>query len=221
MYVIVIGGGKVGYYLTKTLAREDHEVLLLEKDPRRAAVLRESLGDLVLLGDGCEVRTQEDAGMERADVVAAVTGDDEDNLVIAQIAKHRFQVPRAVARINNPRNQDTFKAVGIDTTVSATEIIYHMIEQQVPSGDMIPLALLKGSNIEIVEVELASRSPLIGRTLKEFTFPTDTLVIGVMREGVPTLPHPDAQFRLGDTVIALVSAVNEPVLRDLLHPQTV
>lgn len=221
MYVIVIGGGKVGYYLTKTLARENHEVLLLEKDPRRAAEIRETLGDLVVLGDGCEVRTQEEAGMERADVVAAVTGDDEDNLVIAQIAKHRFQVPRSVGRINNPKNQEVFKALGIDSTVSATEIIYHMIEQQIPSGDLIPLALLKNSSIEIVEVELASRSPLIGQSLKQIQLPGDTLVIGLVRNGNPCLPDADEPFKTGDTIIALVSAINEPALQELLHPEMV
>jgi len=221
MYVIVIGGGKVGYYLTKTLCRESHEVLLLEKDPRRAAEVRETLGDVVLLGDGCEVRTQEEAGMERADVVAAVTGDDEDNMVIAQIAKHRFQVPRAVAIINNPKNQEVFRTLGIDTTVSATEIIYHMIEQQIPSGDVIPLALLKGSNIEIVEVELSSRSPVIGQNLKDLALPPDTLVISIVRAGVPALPNPEEPFRIGDTVIALVDASQEPALRDILSPQTV
>jgi trk system potassium uptake protein TrkA len=218
MYVIVIGGGKVGYYLTKTLARENHEVLLLEKDPRRAGEIRESLGDLVMLGDGCEVRTQEDAGMERADVVAAVTGDDEDNLVIAQIAKHRFQVPRSVARINNPKNQEVFKALGIDTTVSATEIIYHMIEQQIPSGDLIPMGLLKNSNIEIVEVELANRSAVVGRTLRQIDLPGNTLVIGVVRNGVPTIPNPDETFSAGDMIIAMVSAPDEPALQELLHP---
>jgi trk system potassium uptake protein TrkA len=220
MYVIVIGGGKVGYYLTKTLAREHHEVLLLEKDPKRANVLQETLGDLVVQGDGCEVRTQEEAGMGRADVVAAVTGDDEDNLVVAQIAKRRFEVPRSVARINDPKNQAVFKALGIDTTVSATEIIYHMIEQQIPSGDVIPLAILRGSNIEIVEVELASRSPLVGRTLKQLPLPDETLVISVVRNGTPSLPNADEPFRAGDTVIALVGAVNETALRNLLCPQT-
>lgn len=221
MYVIVIGGGKVGYYLTKTLAREKHEVLLLEKDPKRAAVLQETLGDLVLQGDGCEVRTQEEAGMERADVVAAVTGDDEDNLVIAQIAKRRFQVPRAVTRINDPKNQGVFKALGIDTTVSATEIIYHMIEQQIPSGDVVPLALLRDSNIEILEVELAARSPWVGRTLKQLPLPEETLVICVVRNGSPSLPSADEKFQAGDTVIALVGAAHETALRNLLSPQTV
>lgn len=221
MYVIVIGGGKVGYYLTRTLAREEHEVILLEKDARRVAELREGLGDLVIQGDGCEVRTQEEAGMARADVVAAVTGDDEDNLVIAQIAKHRFHVPRAVARINNPKNQEVFRMLGIDTTVSATEIIYHMIEQQIPSGDLIPLALLKNSDIEIVEVELAARSPLIGRTLIDVTLPHDTLIIGVIRESRPRLPSPDDPFHLGDTVIALVAAESEPALREMLQPEAI
>lgn len=221
MYVIVIGGGKVGYYLTKTLSREKQEVVLLEKDARRAAELREDLGDLVLVGDGCEVRTQEEAGMARADVVASVTGDDEDNLVIAQIAKARFKVPRAVTRINNPKNQALFRTLGIDTTVSATEIIYHMIEQQIPSGDIVPLALLSDSDIEIVEVELSSRSPMVGQTLKALDMPPETLVIGVLRDGQPSLPNPDEPFQVGDTVIALVREASEAPLRALLGPQAV
>ena len=218
MYVIVIGGGHVGYYLTKTLAQENHEVALLEKDSRRAAELRETLGDLVILGDGCEVRIQEEAGMERADVVAAVTGDDEDNLVVAQIAKHRFKVPRAVARINDPKNQEVFRELGIDTTVSATEIIYHMIEQQIPSGDMIPLALLKGSNIEIVEVELTRGSLMIGKTLKEITLPPESLIICVIRNSQPAIPTPDTPFEIGDVVIALVTEENEPAFREIIQP---
>jgi trk system potassium uptake protein len=221
MYVIVVGGGKVGHYLTRTLAREGHEVILVEKDPRRLAHLQEDLGDVVVLGDGCEVRTQDELGMGRADVVAAVTGDDEDNLVIAQIAKHRFGVPRAVARINNPKNQELYRDLGIDTTVSATEIIYHLIEQQIPTGDVHPLAVLKNSNIEIVEVELDKRSPIVGKSLGHLKLPGETLFISLVRAGHPAIPSPDTVFEAGDTVIALVTDDNEPALRDMLSAESV
>ena len=216
MYVIVVGGGKVGHYLTRTLAREGHEVVLVEKDSSRVAHLHEDLGDMVVQGDGCEVRTQEELGMGRADVVAAVTGDDEDNLVIAQIAKHRFRVPRAVARINNPKNQELYRDLGIDSTVSATEIIYHLIEQQIPTGDVHPLAVLKNSRIEIVEVELDERSPIAGRALRDLNLPGETLFISLVRDGHPSIPSQDTVFAAGDTVIALVDEGDEPALRDIL-----
>jgi trk system potassium uptake protein TrkA len=219
MYVIVVGGGKVGHYLTRTLAREGHEVVLVEKDPRRVAHLEEDLGDLVVLGDGCEVRTQEELGMGRADVVAAVTGDDEDNLVVCQIARHRFRVPRAVSRINNPKNQEVYRELGINTTVSATEIIYHLIEQQIPTGDVHPLAVLKNSSIEIVEVDLDKRSPVVGKALSQLSLPGETLFISVVRGGRPSIPTADTVFQEGDTVIALVQEADEPALSELLSPQ--
>ncbi|MFQ5880434.1 MAG: potassium channel family protein, partial [Dehalococcoidia bacterium] len=123
MYIIVVGGGKVGYYLAKELVEDGHEVLAIEKDSAKCAAIAEELGDIVLRGDGCEVRVLEQAGMGRADMVIAVTGDDEDNLVVCQVAKHRFGVGRTIARINNPKNELIFKKLGIPTTVSATAAI--------------------------------------------------------------------------------------------------
>ena len=131
MYVIVVGGGKVGYYLTKQLLSEGHEVLLLEKDRRRQAALAEQMGEVVVQGDGCEVRIMSEAGFGRADVIVAVTGDDEDNLVICQMAKRKFQTPRTVARVNDPDNLMLFEKLGIDTTVSSTQIIFNLLDQQI------------------------------------------------------------------------------------------
>src|SRR5262249_24890092 len=128
MYILIGGGGQVGYYLTKGLLQQGHEVLLLEKDSHRLDTLREELGTSVTQGDACEARVLNDVGADRADLVIAVTGDDEDNLVICQMAKKRFKVPRTISRVNNPRNDDLFVKLGIDVTVSPTRTILHMIE---------------------------------------------------------------------------------------------
>ena len=117
MYIIVVGGGKVGYYLAKTLVNEGYELLLIEKNPRKVATYRERFGEVVIEGDGAEMTTLEEAGVNRADVVIAVTGDDEDNLVICQTAKKLFNVPRTIARVNNPKNEEIFRRLGIDVTV--------------------------------------------------------------------------------------------------------
>src|SRR5262245_1133608 len=128
MYAIIIGGGKVGFYLAKHMLEDGHEVLVIERDAAKCAGIAEELGDIVLKGDGCEAVTLASAGMGRADLCVAVTGDDEDNLVACQVAKTKFEVPRTIARINNPKNELIFRQLGIDTTVSATSVILAQIE---------------------------------------------------------------------------------------------
>ena len=133
MYVIVVGGGKVGYYLSKHLLDRGYEVTLIEKDPRRAEVLNSTLGEIVMVGDGDEMAFLATTGMERADVVVAVTGDDEDNLVTCQLAKRKFNVPKTVARVNNPANVRIFKTLGVDVALSATEVLLDLIESELPT----------------------------------------------------------------------------------------
>src|SRR2546426_6727036 len=143
MYAIVVGGGKVGYYLAKEMLDTDHEVLVIEKDGAKCERIAQELGDIVYKGDGCEAATMEATGFGRADMVIAVTGDDEDNLVSCQVAKVKFNVPRTIARINNPKNEEIFKHLGIDATVSATSAILAQIEQELPTHRLIPLLHLK------------------------------------------------------------------------------
>lgn len=214
MYVIVAGGGKIGHYLSRALIDAGHEVLLVEKERARANYLAEELGEAVALGDACEVRTMREIGMERADVVAAVTGDDEDNLVICQMAKLRFSVPRAIARVNNPENVDIFHKLGIDTTVSSTKIIFNLIEQQIETNEVIPLAPLQRGNIEIVEIDLGPDSPVLGKRIPQVALPEGALIISIVREGHAILPNIDVEFKQGDSVIALVAADKEPQLRN-------
>ena len=213
MYVIVVGGGKVGYYLTKQLLTEDHEVLLLEKDRRRQAMLSEQLGEVVVQGDGCEVRIMAEAGFGRADVIVAVTGDDEDNLVICQMAKKKFQAPRTVARVNDPANVSLFQKLGIDTTVSSTQIIFNLLEQQIEPGEIIPLGALRNGNIEVVAINVSERSPVLNRNVRDLPLPGNALIISVVRAENALLPQGDIRFEADDTVIAMVVADEEPQLR--------
>jgi trk system potassium uptake protein TrkA len=215
MYVIVVGGGNVGYYLAKTLAAARHEVLLLEKDRARYRTISEELGELVMQGDGCQADQQLEAGFGRADAVVAVTGSDDDNLVVCQMAKMEFNVPRTISRVNDPRNGPLFKKLGIDATVSSTKIIYNLLEQEVGGGEVIPLAALNRGNIEIVEAEIGPDSIVAGREVREIQLPPDALIISIVRDGHAIIPGADTRISAGDSVITLVNADYEPRLRDV------
>src|SRR5579885_961414 len=171
MYIIVGGGGDVGYYLTKTLLSQGHEVLLLEKNSSRVATLSEELGPAIIRGDACEARTLDEVGANRADVVIAVTGDDEDNLVICQVAKKRYKVGRTIARLNNPKHEAIFQKLGIDIMVSPTKAILSLIEAEIPSSRFVPLMTLKNAGLEIVEVRIPAESLVVGKTLGSVSLP--------------------------------------------------
>src|SRR5437588_2342695 len=165
MYIIIGGGGDVGYYLTKSLLSQGHEVLLLEKGSARYQTLSEELGQSVVRGDACEARTMEEAGVRRADVVIAVTGEDEDNLVICQMAKKRFNVTRTIARLNNPKHELLFQKLGIDVTVSPTKAILSLIESELPGPHFVLLLTLKKAGLDIVEMTIPALSPVAGKQL--------------------------------------------------------
>ncbi len=214
MYIIVVGGGKVGYYLAKELVEEGHEVLVIEKDSTKAERIAEELGDISLWGDGCEASTMEMAGFGRADMVIAVTGDDEDNLVSCQVAKAKFNVPRAVARINNPKNEEIFKKLGIDTTVSATAAILAQIEQEIPTHPLVPLLTLKGGGLEIVEVKVPVNAAVVGRRIDDILLPPQSIVALVIdEEGEPRVPNAETVVQGGDEVVAVTRTENEDALR--------
>lgn len=213
MYVIVVGAGKVGYHLAKTLIQEGHEVLLLEKDRKTVDGFTDLLGELIVHGDGCEIRTMSEVGMGRANVVVAVTGDDEDNLVICQMAKRKFGVPRTIARVNDPKNEELFKELGIDQTVSSTRIIFNLLEQQIETGQVIPLAALKRGEIEVVEANITSSSNVLGMKIGQLDLPPNTLIISVIRDEYAIIPHSDTKLRDGDSVIAMIKAERERELR--------
>jgi trk system potassium uptake protein TrkA len=216
MYVFVVGAGKIGYYLTRTLLDEGHEVVLVERDRATAQRLAGELGEVAVHGDGCEVRTMEELGMGRAACVVAVTGHDEDNLVICQMAKQRFKVPRTIARVNNPRNEEVFRDLGIDATVSGTRIIYSLLEQEVETGDVVFLSALKRGKIELVMAELVPSSPAVGKLLKDIHLPGECVVAALIREEHIVLPSGTTELEAGDTVIALSHPEEERNLREAL-----
>ena len=216
MYVVVIGGGNVGYYLTKELLAAGHEVVMIEKDPARARLIADELGSIVIPNDGCEGRYQAEAGMGRADVVAAVTGDDEDNLVACQVAKMRFNVPRAIARVNNPKNEHLFRQLAIDDTVSPTRTILGVIEHEIPIHDLLHLTELEGGEVQIVEAQLDSSSPAVGREVRELRLPEGSHVVVVMRDQRAIAVRPELRLVLGDRLLAVTSAEREAELRSLL-----
>jgi len=216
MYVIVVGGGKVGYYLTRTLLSEGREVTLVEKEQERVSRLTAEFGENVLLGDGCEVRVMEEAGMKRADCVVAVTGHDEDNIVVCQMARRHFGVPRQIARVNNPENETIFHLLGIGETVASTRIIYSLIDQEVGTGESLLLAALKRGKIVIVTLDLTADSPAAGRMVKDIYLPGECVLAAIVRNDHILLPSGTTQLESGDTVIAVAEPDSQHVLRDAL-----
>lgn len=216
MYVIVAGGGKVGYYLARTLLSEEHEVLIVERDRRRADAIAEDLGSVVLRGDACEVSTLAEAGASRADVVVAVTGDDEDNLVICQLAKKRFNAGRVVARINNPKNRRIFGKLGVDAAISSTELILTQIQQELPGQALIQLVKLRAKELELVEATLGAGSPLVGREVGAAGLPENSSLLLILREGEAIIPSGQTVLQQGDEVVALARTESESALRELL-----
>ncbi len=212
MYVIVIGGGNVGYYLTKDLVAAGHEVLLLEKERARAQRLSEDLGEVVQQGDGCEARVMEEMGFGRADVIVAATGEDEDNLIVCQMAKQRFGISRTISRVNSPANEALFAQLGIDTTVSATRLIFNLIEQEIEVDHLIPVAALARGHLEIVSIELSDHSPVVGRAIGEIALPGEAHIIALLRGDKGLLPSPNAILQVGDTVLTLVQQDQESAL---------
>src|SRR4029078_4213426 len=218
MFVLVVGGGKVGYYLSKELVQAGHEVVLLEKDKARAEQIADEIGSSVVAHDGCEGKYLGQTGHNRADIVAAVTGDDEDNLVICQMAKHHFDVPRTIARVNNPKNEDLFRHLGVDEIISPTRMALGSIEQDIPVHELLHLAALD-NNLEIIEAQLQADSPAVGRTPADLVIPEACSLFAVVRNGVATPLRTDTVLQEGDKVIAIGRADCERLLHEQLIGQ--
>jgi trk system potassium uptake protein TrkA len=217
MYAIVVGGGKVGYYLAKELVEGENEVLVIEQDAAKCERLEQDLGDIVLKGDGCEAATMEIAGFGRADMVIAVTGDDEDNLVSCQVAKAKFGVPRTIARINNPKNEAIFRKLGIDTTVSATGAILSQIEQELPEHPLMRLLTFKGGGLEIVEVKVPAHAGVAGKRVRDLLMPQQSIIVLLVGpDGTPRVPTSETLIMAEDEVLAVTRTENEDALRRVL-----
>ncbi len=218
MYIIIAGGGKVGYYLAKELLADGHEILVIEKDHKGAAQIGYELGEgAVMRGMADEAATMERAGANRADLVIAVTGDDEDNLVICQVARLRFRVPRMIARVNNPKNEELFHRLGIDVTVSSTKLILSLIEQELPSRPFIPLVNLRSIGMEIVELNVLSNSPLIGKRVGEIDLPAGSTLSLIIREQQAVIPTPETVIQDEDKLIGFTPIADEGKVQQVVR----
>lgn len=213
MYIIVGGGGDIGYYVTKSLFNRGHEVLLIERGAARYQSLKEELGQSVVLGDACEARTMDEVGANRADVVIAVTGDDEDNMVICQVARTRYKVGRTMARLNNPKHEEIFQKAGIDIVVSPTKTILSLIEAELPSSRFVPLMTLKSAGLEIIEVRIPAESSVVGQTLGTINLPRSCNLALIIRDKQFVPPTADTVLLANDDVFALVNREGEEELR--------
>ncbi len=215
MYAIVAGGGKVGFFLARELIEQGHEVLIIENNAERAEFIANELGNVVLRGNADEASTLAEAGAERADVVIAVTGDDPRNLVLLQVAKRRFGARRTVARINDPRNENLFRLLGIDATVNATQVMLSVLEQEIPQANLVPLLRLRNTDVEVVEAVIDSKSRVTGAALRDLELPPESTIAVVIRNGSAFFPNGATVLEPGDEVVAFTRGVHEPRLRRL------
>ena len=204
MYVIVVGAGKVGLNLARELIDKGNELTIVENSARRYATVEEELEHRAHYGDGSELWVLERAGINRADLTIAVTGDDEDNLLICQIAKEKYLCSRIIARVNNPRNRPYFELLGIQPVVSATDLILRLIEHEVPSYGLVHLLDLRDEQLEIIEVEVGQGAPAAGRTVADVELPDGSLIISVLRNGRGFVPKADTVIDAGDEVLLVL-----------------
>ena len=218
MYVIIAGAGKVGWNLARELIAKDREVTLIESNHDRFRVVEQELEHAVQYGDASELWILERAGIQRADLVIAVTGDDEDNILISQVAKEKYGVQRIVARVNNPRNLTHFKMLGIQPAVSATDLILRLIEHEVPEYGLVQLLALEEEHLEIIELEVLEGSPAVGRQVQQIALPEGSLVISVLRAGRGFVPKADSVIEPGDQVLLILDPGLESQITGLFAP---
>lgn len=216
MYIIIVGGGKVGRGAARDLIDMGHEVCVVERDANTAWALNNELGEVALLGDGAEIHVQRAAGMNRADVVVACTGRDQANLAVAQTAQTRFNVPKVISRINDPRNERIFRTLGFNYTISATAAIVNAIEQEVSAG-LTRLTQLRSTAFVLAELTIPPLAPAVGCVVRDLRLPSHTVLALIIREEVePEIPGPNTTIQAGDVVIAVTQPEHESGLRAAL-----
>jgi trk system potassium uptake protein TrkA len=216
MYILIAGGGKVGRNLTKDLLAMGHEVTVIERRADRYHSLEEEFEHVVQHGDATELHVLERCGVRRAGLVVAVTGDDEDNIIVCQVARDGYGVERTVARVNDPRNQEAFDLLGISPTVCATTSIMALIEHELPNHELVKLLSLRREQLEITEIQLQEDSPSAGRLVREVDLPAGARLISVMRGGEAEIAVGETRLEPGDQVLAILKPGLEPAVRRAL-----
>jgi trk system potassium uptake protein len=215
VYVIIAGGGKVGWNLARELIAKEHEVTLIEGDRERYLTVEQELEHAIQYGDATELWVLERAGIQRADLVIAVTGDDEDNVLICQLAKDKYLCDRIIARVNNPRNRQYFELLGIGPAVSATDLILRLIEHEVPSYGLVHLLDLRDEQLEIIEIEVGEDAPAAGAQVQDVDLPDGSLIISVLRNGRGFVPKADTVIEADDEVLLVL----DPGMEDRITAQ--
>lgn len=218
MNILIVGLGRTGAHLADALTEDGaRRITAIEIDEERASSISKKENLAVIWNDGCEPAVLEEAGVRNADLVVAATGDDEDNLVIAQLAKMHFQVPRVIARVNNPSNHWLYtKGWGVDVAVSPTDIITKLIEEEMSLGDLVTLLKLKGGRMALAEITLDSSARAAGKRLGDLGIPGGAVLVAVMRDGEVIVPNGDTILLAGDEVLAVTSVDLEPELLAVL-----
>jgi trk system potassium uptake protein len=218
VYIIIAGAGKVGWNLARELIDKEHEVTVIEGERDRYQTVEQELEHNVQYGDASELWVLERAGIQRADLVIAVTGDDEDNMLICQVAREKYLVSRIIARVNNPRNRQHFELLNIKPSVSATDLILRIIEHEVPAYGLVHLLDFPEEKLEIIEMLLESNSRVAGMRVADLEMPEGSLLISVLRDGRGFVPGPDTVLEAGDEVLAVLDPGREEDLKEFFGP---
>jgi trk system potassium uptake protein TrkA len=218
MYAIIVGAGKVGLNLGRELRAKGHEVTLVERIATRFAAVEEEFEHMAQYGDGSELWVLERAGVERCDMVIAVTGDDEDNILICQVSREKYGVERIIARCNNPRNLQHFELLGVKPAVSATDLILRLIEHEVPKYGLVHLLDLPQERLEIIELEVSEGSFADGKEVQELGLPDGSLVIAILRDGTGFVPLADSIVEAGDELLLVLDTGLEEKITARLAP---
>lgn len=217
MRVVIVGAGNVGFSVAADLCSNGHDVLVIEEDDELVNRLKPQLGCHWFIGDGCEVRTLQEAEVGQAEVVVAATGDDEDNLVVSLLAKQEFAVPRIIARVNHPKNRWMFNETwGVDVAVSTPHLMTSLVDEAVSVGTLVRLFTFADGNAHLVEATLDEESPSSGKAIAELGVPRDASIVAVLRDRRVVVPRGDTVIEVGDEVIALVTKDSEDEVRSIL-----
>jgi trk/ktr system potassium uptake protein len=219
MFVLIVGGGKVGLNTARQLLQLGHEVAVIEQRKARYDLIVEELEEALVFGDGTEIWVLEKAGIARADMVVAVTGDDEDNVIISQVAQMKFDVPKVVARVNNPFNQPMFDLLGIEATVCATTAMLRLILHELPVHKFVHLLSLRRENVELVELEVSESSPFADAYVQDIALPDGVLLAAIVRAGHALPARGTTEILPGDYVLCVLARGKEKELIKVFLPE--
>lgn len=218
MRAVITGAGRLGQEMARALAAAHNEVTVVEVDDELAERLKGALRAQVIFGDACDPTVLEAAGSLKTDVLMALTGDDEDNLVISLLAKRHFDVPRVVARVNDPENDWLFgERWGVDVAVSASSSLRSLIQEATGSADTVGLLELGMAGVRLIETTITERSIAAGKTLSEIPLPAGSIVASIVRNGQPNVPGGSFQLQAGDEVLVVSESATEADIRAIFQ----